>query len=191
MSKEYLFHYTKAESFESIIKTQELWFNNIYKTNDPYENKKFDFYSKSEKKDITGEYIKIDEDVDDAQVWFFQQLNRIKNRIVKTISFCCGIYNFNPLDENNRPGYFYPRMWAQYADNSKGVCLIFDKQKLLEELRRVLEKNYYVFDDKVKYTDIIDKEYSKHRKDLIVSRNKKYFKGRKFDDANKRIKLEK
>ena len=184
MSKEYLFHYTKAKTFESIINNQELWFNNINKTNDPYENKKFDFYSKTEKKDISGEYIKISDDEEDAQVWFFRQLNRMKNRIVKTISFCSGYYNLNPLDENNRPGYFYPRMWSQYADNSKGVCLIFDKQKLIKELRKVLEKKYIVFDDIVTYTDIIDKKYSQNIKNLIVSRNKKYFKGRKFDDEN-------
>lgn len=185
MSKEYLFHYTKAGTFESIINNQELWFNNINKTNDPYENKKFDFYSKTEKKDISGEYKKIDDDEEDAQVWFFQQLNRMKNRIVKTLSFCDGIYNLDPLDENNRPGYFYPRMWAQYADNSKGVCLVFDKQKLIKELRKCLEKKYFVFDDKVTYTDITNREYSKHLKKLIESRNKKYFKGRKFDDENK------
>ena len=155
MSKEYLFHYTKAGIFESIINNQELWFNNIYKTNDPYENKKFDFYSKTEKKDISGEYVKINDDEEDAQVCFFQQLNRMKNRIVKTISFCCGDYNVNPLIDNNRPGYFYPRMWAQYADNSKGVCLVSDKHKLLKELKRVLEKNYFIFDREVVYKNIM------------------------------------
>ena len=185
MSKEYLFHYTKAGTFESIINNQELWFNNINKTNDPYENKKFDFYSKTEKKDISGEYKKIDDDEEDAQVWFFRQLNRMKNRIVKTISFCCGDYNVNPLVDNNRPGYFYPRMWAQYADNSKGVCLVFDKHKLLKELKSVLKKNYFVFNREVTYTNIIDNNYSNYIKNLIVSRNNNYFKRRKFNDAKK------
>lgn len=109
----------------------------------------------------------------------------MKNRIVKTISFCCGDYNVNPLIDNNRPGDFYPRMWAQYADNSKGVCLVSDKHKLLKELKRVLEKNYFIFDREVIYKNIIDKEYSNYIKKLIVSRNKKYFKGTKFDDAKR------
>jgi hypothetical protein len=34
------------------------------------------------------------------------------------------------------PGYARPRMWAQYADNHKGVCLLFDKNKIDEKIQQ-------------------------------------------------------
>ncbi len=33
------------------------------------------------------------------------------------------------------PGYAHDRMWAQYADNHKGVCLVFDRAKLVERMQ--------------------------------------------------------
>ena len=33
-------------------------------------------------------------------------------------------------DEDYRRGYARPRMWEQYGDNHRGVCLVFDKAEL-------------------------------------------------------------
>lgn len=33
------------------------------------------------------------------------------------------------------PGYLHDRMWAQYADNHKGVCIVFDRERLLKSVR--------------------------------------------------------
>lgn len=169
MKKEYLFHYTRAENYKKILDEQTLLLNNINKTNDPYENKKYDFFDLSEirKCDETNEY-------DEQKIWFFNFLNSIKNRIVKTLSFSQGLYNFEVLNEKNRPGYFLPRMWAQYGDNSKGVCFVFDKEKLIQKLKSKLEGSYHFFDGEIEYKDITDTDYSlslekiiKHRKSVI------------------------
>ena len=36
-------------------------------------------------------------------------------------------------------GFSLPRMWAQYADNNKGVCLIIDKDAFEKEFSRNME----------------------------------------------------
>ena len=171
MGKEYLFHYTRAENYKKILEGQTLLLNNINKTNDPYENKKFDFFDISE--------IRKNEELyesDDKTRWFFNQLNRIKNRIVKTLSFSQGFYNFEVLNEKNRPGYFLPRMWAQYGDNSRGVCFVFDKVRLLQQLKANLESKYYFFDNSIDYRDITDTNYSLKLGEIIKKRRNDVFK---------------
>ena len=167
MKKEYLFHYTRAENYRKILDGQTLLFNNINKTNDPYENKKFDFFDLTE--------IRREEETDEQQRWFFNQLKRTKNRIIKTLSFSQGVHNFEALNEKNRPGYFLPRMWAQYGDNSKGVCFVFDKEKLLRKLKTKLEEKYYFFDDSIEYRDITEEIYSSLLEKIIKKRRKAIF----------------
>lgn len=175
MKKEYLFHYTTLKNCKSIINSQELWFNQIIKTNDPFENKKFDFFEKTELSELGLDELDYETDEVDEQSWFFKQLTLTKNRIVKTFSFSYGYYDPEQIIIDNRPGFFYPRMWAQYADNSKGVCFVFNKEKLLSQLKLKLEQNYHFFADTVEYLDITNVEHSKRLKKLIISRNKKIF----------------
>ncbi|WP_022931910.1 DUF2971 domain-containing protein [Treponema bryantii] len=173
MKKEYLFHYTSLDKCKSIINSHELWFNKISQTNDPYENKKFDFFEKSELADIGLDELDYNSDEVDEQAWFFQYLTQTKNRMVKSFSFSSGEYV--DFSVNNRPGYFLPRMWAQYGENSKGACLVFNKNKLLTKLKSDLEPRYYFFAENVDYKDITDKAYSSHMRKIIISRNKKIF----------------
>ena len=35
-------------------------------------------------------------------------------------------------------GFALPRMWAQYADNNKGVCFVFNKAKLLNIIKKTV-----------------------------------------------------
>ena len=39
------------------------------------------------------------------------------------------------------PGYARPRMWAQYAENHKGICLMLDKNLFEKIFNRNLETN--------------------------------------------------
>jgi len=48
-------------------------------------------------------------------------------------------------------GFAHSRMWAQYANNHDGVCLVFDKQKLNEAVTQGLGYKGRVFHDLVKY----------------------------------------
>jgi hypothetical protein len=173
---QYLFHYTKSIILEKILKEQTLLFNTIDKTNDPYKNKKFDFYNKKEK----FGYI---EDDDDLQTFYFKNYTNMKNRIVKTISFSIGEFD-KKITGNNRPGYIYPRMWSQYGDNSRGVCFVFDKDLLIKELQLKLKSDFEIFYDNIEYIDIFDNNHSQNISNLIKNRNKEIFTYNK--DPNKR-----
>ena len=77
--------------------------------------------------------------------------------------------------KKNRPGYFLPRMWAQYGNNSKGVCFVFDKAKLLEQLKAKLDNRYYFFDGPIEYRDITEETYSLSLEKIIKNRRNEVF----------------
>jgi len=227
---DYLFHYTNEKNIEFILKNQTLLFNNIDKTNDPYENKMFDTYDKNEerefnknddnnlyidqltKKYISGEkdrlykvysndddfsfdldnnsyyenclysekledkiYKNIEKNLDemdnDHQAFYFKSFTNMKNRITKTISFSTGEFN-KSIGDNNRPGYFYPRMWAQYGNKSKGVCFVFKKNELLKTIKEKLSSDFDIFAKPIIYTDILDINHVDNMTNLIKQRNK-------------------
>jgi len=59
---------------------------------------------------------------------------------------------------SKRPPYYYPRMWAQYGDNHRGVCLIFNKKKLIKQIQEQTQHLYYYKCKKVTYKDFIKKD---------------------------------
>ena len=56
-----------------------------------------------------------------------------------------------PKDHNNRNGYSYSRMWAQYAGNQTGVCILFDRVELIDSFCRELGVNGVVWPGTVSY----------------------------------------
>lgn len=57
----------------------------------------------------------------------------------------------NVVMSNFRHGYSRPRMWAHYAENHSGVCLIFDGKKLHENIDHELRDNHKIFHGAVTY----------------------------------------
>lgn len=49
------------------------------------------------------------------------------------------------------PGYSRPRMWAQYAENHSGVCLIFDGKQLHENIEKELKSRCKIIYGSVSY----------------------------------------
>lgn len=47
--------------------------------------------------------------------------------------------------------YGRPRMWSQYGDNSKGFCILLDKQKLTEKLLKITTKPEYLLKGNINY----------------------------------------
>jgi hypothetical protein len=206
---EYLFHYTKEIHINDILKNQTLLINNIYKTNDPYENKKFDMYESKELDHfninnaetdygihpihISYEDIeysekyeedlpnliknKLDEIECNQKDFYFKNLTNMKNRKTRTISFCNGIF-VKKIDENNRPGYFYPRMWSQYGNNSRGICIVLKKNQLINAIRKQLSDKYEIFYGDIEYTNILKKSHAQMISQLIIKRNKKTFRNK-------------
>jgi hypothetical protein len=96
----------------------------------------------------------------------------MKNRITKTLSFSIGEFNNNIINENNRPGYLYPRMWAQYGNKSKGVCFVLKKDILINNIKTKLSSDFEIFANLIKYIDILNENHAKNMSNLIRHRNK-------------------
>lgn len=146
-SNEYLYHYTSIETLLKILYFDSLRFSNLCKTNDLFEQKpKIIFESNS-----PADFEKIEK--------VKAYLNARRKR-VKILCFSQDLqYNPNELDEilgeirlhlsKDKQkahmfgrGFALARMWAQYATNNEGVCIIFKKKELLKlaQTQRVLVK---------------------------------------------------
>ncbi len=73
--------------------------------------------------------------------------NYLKNRLLKAkqVCFCMNNSSESKLEHTreetmNRYGFLKPRMWSQYADSFRGVCLAFSKNKLKENNPKLVPK---------------------------------------------------
>lgn len=66
---------------------------------------------------------------------------RLRPFIYKKCCFVSFVRNINP-DGRIVLGTERPRMWAQYADNNNGACIILNKHKLLKHIAQISEIEY-------------------------------------------------
>ena len=102
---EKLYHYTSLEKALGILESNELWFGYLKDLNDINELYRPLFYEK-----VTPEIEKMAQ----KELEKYQQLSLTRD-------FC-------------RYGFDIPAMWGHYGDKGKGVCFIFNKDKLLNSL---------------------------------------------------------
>lgn len=57
------------------------------------------------------------------------------------------------IHDISRRGFCKPRMWAQYGDNHRGVCLVFDRERLEKQIEAQLVGKYPILLGPVKYID--------------------------------------
>ncbi len=148
---EKIYHYTSAETLiKYILKDMRIKFSNYNSLNDPRESKTwpFAFYSKGAGKINFNNF---------PSNLFETFSNQIVNN---TFVFCCSRdtpdANKNNLNYNYKLGFGHPRMWAQYGNNYKGVCIAFNKEKLHKAILRNIpnEKIYY---GPIEYCDLANK----------------------------------
>ncbi len=128
--EQYLYHYTSAPTaIDYILKNQTLLLSPYTSTNDPKESKQwlFDFISYVDDSDLAAQ------NRDELSEWLSGALKR-DTRLI------CFSRDTPPLTGNHltdifNRGYCKPRMWAQYGDKHKGVCLVFDSERLQEQIR--------------------------------------------------------
>ncbi len=131
-SKSALFHFTKYQTAtEHILCDMQLRLSPRKNMNDPFEkfvppiSNSLWHYSEVEsdmlEKRKKPKVEKIENDIEDI----------LKD--AKQVSFCMNKKKINHADDN---GYTRLRMWDQYADNYKGVCLIFDKKKYIKKIHQ-------------------------------------------------------
>ena len=152
-----LFHYTTADkAIKHILYEKKLMLNPLYKMNDPYENKNFDF-------DFNYSMNPIEVDKKDNQIQI-----AIKKHC-KIVSFCSNekplIHHISYTPKPNKTdqriesqkykfnvlGPYHSKMWDQYAYRHSGVCIIFSKNKLNEAIKQQYSQNQ-IFNDYIRYT---------------------------------------
>ena len=118
-----LYHYCNLNTaLELILPKRQLLLSPINKTNDPRENKSFVFGS-----------IWNNPKYANSEEW--------NSKVSEALREDCKVICFSE-DNDGFWGYESSRMWAYYGGNHKGVCLLLDKKKFLEENFGQIEKDY-------------------------------------------------
>ena len=119
-----LFHFTKYKSFLDILEDLTLLPSSFKKLNDMNEGN-------------------------------VSNMNMDKNFMVmynaeKFINEHCHILSFSQNYEINGleyEGANHPAMWAHYADNCDGVCVVIDKEAFIKKNKKILDSHFYKFED--------------------------------------------
>lgn len=147
----YLYHYTKFEIAKIILDSMKLKFNNYGNSNDPYETKELVF-------SIFQKEKRLDFDLFMKPIEYNKKIEILNN--YKVLCFC---RDKKPLLKGKliNKSCTLLRMWAQYAENHKGICLIFDKFSLFKAMSKSYNKKFYCFD--VEYVDLFEINAYEHR----------------------------
>lgn len=138
-----LYHFTSAKiAIDYILKNNEIRFSNLYNLNDPKESRSWPFKIYDEIDSST--FTKVTNDL----------FNQIDDYIKKTWFVACFKEEFD-VDKNDddsmKRAFYDMRMWAQYGDNHKGVCLIFDHDKFISSLNK--DEKVIHFEGKINYLE--------------------------------------
>lgn len=159
-----IFHYTKLSvAVENILSTKKLKLSLFKDTNDP---KEYEFRLLSATNVTSPE--KSLELINKAT----QIINRKIRSKCKLLCFCSNKKPFLIVDKDIvEDEYAYSegckksRMWSQYSENHEGVCLVFSKKDVEDELKKQLlpKGAYYKFD----YVQYSQKQGFDRRENMI------------------------
>ena len=109
INNEYLYHFTSSENLIRILETMSLKLSDFKKLNDLNENNIPHYYFINGRRLAqTKNYIK-----NHCKILCFSQDYLYKHRLLRGIN--------------------HPRMWAQYAQNSTGACIIINENLFLKQ----------------------------------------------------------
>lgn len=120
----WLAHYTTADAaFGHIVPEKRLRLSPYSRMNDPIENKDLDFlggwYGAGDDSAVMTRYT-------DA----VQRINRLRAG-VRIASLTADAPGPEGADDVFRCSWARPRMWHQYADAHRGVCLVFERERFV------------------------------------------------------------
>jgi len=179
----YVYHYTKGETaLQFILHDGKLRFGPFTTLNDPFEAQTW-----------TLSPVGFEAASDEVkQVWagFEKELQALKRR-VKVL--CVTMDDPNPPELPEfvglfmELGYAHPRLWAQYADDHRGVCLVFDRAKLARRIHSRLDSRGLLLEGRVQYgkfydsafitnvSDVHDQNATTYAEQFLKSRAKQIF----------------
>ena len=148
----YAYHYTRPQSLISILETEKLRFSRFANLNDPRESK-----------DWILNFSSSTVDLGLANKGLARELNQLLKHSWRVGCFASDPYEAcvtkaredrgeDTIGAPYERGHSRPRMWAQYADDYQGACLVFDRAKLDAAIRRsASNQGLFVCHDKVLY----------------------------------------
>ncbi|MGV8946402.1 MAG: DUF2971 domain-containing protein [Lutibacter sp.] len=142
-----LFHYCKTSvAIENILFEKRLRLTSRNKSIDPIEKTK---------PQISFAIAAYPEDVEKLEKSTQEVVEKIEQNIkslidnTKQVCFCM---NNEKIESDEDFGFIKPRMWDQYGDGYKGVCLAFSKKELLKlNNKKKIKKNKVNY---LKYKDL-------------------------------------
>lgn len=122
-----VYHYTKAATaFDFIIPTMTFQLSSIVDTNDPWEGRyQACGFTRTKRTDRGVGLEELDELVKRTRVGCFCRDEESASKQDRMFTGSCF-------------GWARDRMWAQYADHHRGLCLWFDREKLIANAREAL-----------------------------------------------------
>ncbi len=129
-----LCHYTRTTTaLDFILKDQRLLLSSFERTNDPRENKDFDFCVVAEAGRAPG----------GAAITVSRELSRELRQHARLVCFCADGHHYKEpsVAPQDGTGWQHPRMWAQYGENYSGVVLVFDQRQLLLNAQAALAEH--------------------------------------------------
>lgn len=135
----FLFHYTTYSAALGILLSQQMRLGPLVNKNDPLE---FEDHRDD------GRVIHENHSIEESAIIVGDYINAVdeKERSVRFASFAMDMPFYNPPKDsqencynNLSKGWARSRMWAQYADSHKGVCLIFDKENLVKSFKNAFD----------------------------------------------------
>ena len=123
-----LFHYTCLESFKKILEDLTLLPSSFERLNDMNE----------------GNVHNMNLNQNFMVMYNTDKYIKEKCRII------CFSQNYD-INSFGQEGTNHPAMWAHYADNSNGVCIVIDKEAFISKNKDILDNHFYKFED-VKYS---------------------------------------
>lgn len=137
--KQNVAHYTSCKHIKKIFSSKKLRLSKVAGFDDPRESS----ISWLETVYIGNSYKLID-------------LDCLKQTISKKINIlcCCAPRRYEPsASEIEQASYGRPRMWSQYGDKAKGICLILDRHEITKQISQYAKQPDHFINEDVEYKD--------------------------------------
>lgn len=142
---EFVAHYTSLRvACEHILPEGRIRFSPLAELNDPRENKERMIgvgWSGKEMPPTNARVVAADE---------LKKAYREHSKV-----FCGTVDGENPHHLTTKRCYGRPRMWAQYGENHRGICLLFDRDLLDNAIREVVRGDAALYKGRVEYDDYL------------------------------------
>lgn len=127
----WLYHFTTLSTgIEDILANQTIRMNTLRQVNDPKESR------------LAGFFAKVDQGF--AETCHEEFANAVRDYLRDHVAVLCATEDTVSQAELRRditlrPACFKPTMWAHYGDLHRGLCLVFDREKLQKTISQKLD----------------------------------------------------